>query len=152
MQNLELQDGDNVEFRLVALPKVRKITIQPLRYTFAKINNPKAELESCLVNFPAITQGLSGPFRRWGIWLLFPFLSLSLPCFLPFSSWHYFFFFLGYFFLLSSFVCSPFRHHFLFCLPICFFLDSLFSFLSSFLISLNSSRISFHSSIHSISP
>lgn len=57
MQNLDLEDGDVVDLNLVELPKVHKLIFQPLNYAFTKIDNPKAELEQCLVAFPGMTQG-----------------------------------------------------------------------------------------------
>eukprot|EP00456_Euglypha_rotunda_P062825 TRINITY_DN5302_c0_g1_i1.p1 TRINITY_DN5302_c0_g1~~TRINITY_DN5302_c0_g1_i1.p1 ORF type:complete len:573 (-),score=52.98 TRINITY_DN5302_c0_g1_i1:11-1729(-) len=57
MQNLELDDGDEVQLKLKELAKATKLVLQPHERKFLSIPDPKSTLEFALRKFTALTEG-----------------------------------------------------------------------------------------------
>lgn len=58
MNNLLVDDGAKVQFRLVQLPKAKYIKVQPADFGLVEsMHDPKAALEHALRSFTAVTKG-----------------------------------------------------------------------------------------------
>jgi hypothetical protein len=57
MEKLLLTDGQQIELRIVELPKATKCVLKLLKPSFSSIQNPKVTLEHALRTFTCLTEG-----------------------------------------------------------------------------------------------